>query len=96
MENKKITIDFEKPKSQLDAVMYHLKRFGNITSLDAIREYGITRLAEYIRQMRQMGYSITTEDITAKNRFGNSVTYGKYIYNDPDSVNEKGQFNLGL
>jgi hypothetical protein len=94
--NNKITLDFSDVNSQLTAVMWHLKEFGSITSLEAIKEYGITRLAEYIRQMRQMGYSITTEDVTNKNRFGNSVTYGKYIYNNPDQITENGQIKLGI
>jgi hypothetical protein len=60
--NNKITLDFSDVNSQLTAVMWHLKEFGSITSLEAIKEYGITRLAEYIRQMRQMGYSQTKID----------------------------------
>jgi len=93
---KKITTDFETPKTQLEAVMWHLAKYGNITSWEAIRDYGITRLAEYIRQMREMGYTILREDVNFTNRFGNHSSYGKYIYNDPDQVDENGQIKMGL
>ena len=34
----------EKPKTQLEAIRMHLENFENITILDAIKEYGVTRL----------------------------------------------------
>ena len=93
---KRITTDYNSVKTQLDAVMYHLKTEKTLTSMEAIQEYGITRLAEYIRQIRNMGYSITTEDVTNKNRFGNSVTYAKYVYNEPITVGGNGQTQMEI
>lgn len=50
-----------------------------ITSMDAFGELGITRLAEYIRQLRVEGMNIKSVPQTHINRFGKSVTYSKYV-----------------
>ncbi len=46
--------------TQKDQVREHLERCGSITSWGAIQEYRITRLSEYINQLRQEGMNITT------------------------------------
>tara|TARA_R100000231_G_scaffold139303_1_gene120041 strand:- start:406 stop:645 length:240 start_codon:yes stop_codon:yes gene_type:complete len=68
------------PKNQKEAIALHLKQFGNITSLEAIKEYGITRLSSIIHTLRSEGWGIISEPITRKNRFGNSVTLAKYVF----------------
>ena len=67
-------------KNQKKAIAFHLKEYGNITSLDAIREYGVTRLSSIIYTLRNEGWIIISEPITRKNRFGNSVTLAKYVF----------------
>ena len=67
-------------KNQKQAIAFHLKEYGNITSLDAIREYGVTRLSSIIYTLRNEGWIIISEPITRKNRFGNSVTLAKYVF----------------
>lgn len=47
--------------TQLEVVTDHLQKLGSITSWDAIVRYRITRLSEYIRQLRSMGYPIISE-----------------------------------
>ena len=42
---KTITINSEEVKSQADAILWHLKTYGTITSYEAIKEYGATRLS---------------------------------------------------
>jgi hypothetical protein len=46
--------------TQKQKVLQHLKTKGSITSADAIVNYWITRLAEYIRQLRSEGEKITS------------------------------------
>jgi hypothetical protein len=46
---------------QRDLVLKHLERTGSISSWEAIMNYRITRLAEYIRQLRTEGYNIVSE-----------------------------------
>ena len=57
----------------------YLKKFKNITSLDAIRDLGNTRLSATIYELRKDGYNIISEDLTVKNRWGNNTTIAKYI-----------------
>lgn len=46
-------------RTQMQLIMTHLeRRKKGITSWDAITEYGITRLAKYIHELRRMGWSI--------------------------------------
>ena len=40
------------PKNQKEAVLYHLQQFQTITSLEAIKDYGATRLSGIIFQLR--------------------------------------------
>jgi hypothetical protein len=42
-------------------VLDHLNTYGNITSWEAIMKYRITRLSEYIRQLRSEGFDIHSE-----------------------------------
>lgn len=47
--------------SQIDQIHTHLVNHGSISSWEAISEYRITRVAEYIRQLREMGLDIKSE-----------------------------------
>jgi len=47
-------------KNQLAKVKDHLKEHGKITSWEAITDYKITRLSEYIRQLREDGFIIAS------------------------------------
>lgn len=66
------------PKNQKEAVLYHLQQFQTITSLEAIKEYGATRLSGIIFNLRKDGYNIQSLPFIRKNRFGNTVTLAKY------------------
>ena len=47
-------------KTARDRVLDHLEKYKTITSWEAIQNYGITRLSEYIRQLRLDGYMIAS------------------------------------
>lgn len=48
--------------TQMELIESHLlKRKKGITSWDAITDYGITRLAKYIHDLRCMGFKIADE-----------------------------------
>jgi hypothetical protein len=57
----------------------YLKEFKHITSLDAIRDLGNTRLSATIYELRKDGYNIESEDIKVANRWGGITTVSKYI-----------------
>lgn len=65
-------------ETQLLKVKEHLLNNGSITSLDAFKQYGITRLAAIIYKLRAT-MPIKTISCTTKNRYGNCVNYAKYV-----------------
>tara|TARA_R110001592_G_scaffold148690_7_gene373879 strand:+ start:110 stop:352 length:243 start_codon:yes stop_codon:yes gene_type:complete len=67
-----------KRKTQHDVVIEHLRKYKTITSWDAIIEYGITRLATRVFELKELGYNIPTERITVKTRLGNTTSIAKY------------------
>lgn len=64
--------------TQKERILKHLQDFGSITSWEAIKEYGCTRLSAYIYLLRKDGYIIENENVTTKNRYGDAVTFAKY------------------
>jgi len=80
---KTIKITSGEVKSQSDAVLWHLKNYGSITSYEAIKEYGATRLSAIIFNHRKEGYDIDSMPLTKKTRFGRNTTIAKYIYTAP-------------
>ena len=77
---KTITIKSHEVKSQSDAVLWHLKQYGSITSYEAIKEYGATRLSAIIFNHRKNGYNIDSQPLTKQTRFGKKTTIAKYTY----------------
>jgi hypothetical protein len=58
--------------------MRHLKDYGSITSLEAVQEYGIMRLASRINDLKSQGIGIVSETVMGKNRYGETTHYSKY------------------
>lgn len=64
--------------SQKDRIMIHLHDYGEITSWEAIKEYGITRLSDLIYKLRNQGWNIENEWEHTKNRYGDKVKFVRY------------------
>lgn len=60
-----------------ERILSYMVEFGSITTWDAFRDLGCTRLSEYIRQLRE-SMIIEDEWLTAKNRYGEPVHYKRY------------------
>lgn len=71
------------------AIQLHLIEKGNITSWEAIKEYGATRLSAIIYNLRKRGMNIITETIEFTDRFGNAAHYAKYIFKGEENGNNK-------
>ena len=41
--------------TQCERILRHMKDYGSITSLEAVTEYGIMRLASRINDLKRMG-----------------------------------------
>ena len=66
--------------TQKDRVLQYMYDVGSITSLDAIREFGITRLAAVIKNLRDAGYNIKTTMEASKNRYNETVHFARYTF----------------
>ena len=69
-----------KSDNQRTRIINHLNRYGSITQREAQDEYGIARLASRIEELRKGGYPIKTVRQTGVNRYGEAVSYAKYVY----------------
>lgn len=64
--------------TQCAKILRHLEDYGCITSLEAMNEYGIMRLASRISDLKSQGYPITKETVTCKNRYGEPIHFAQY------------------
>ena len=64
--------------TQCDRILRHMKDYGSITSLEAVNEYGIMRLASRINDLRAQGIAIVSEVRTGKNRYGEDTHFAVY------------------
>ena len=68
--------------SKRDTRIYeHLKEYGSITSWEAIKEYGCTRLSDDIFHLRKKGYDIESIPESSVNRYGEKISFVRYKLN---------------
>jgi hypothetical protein len=67
-----------KTLTQKDRIIRHLNDKGSITALEAHQEYGIMRLTSRISELKDEGYNIRSEFVSAKNRYNEPVSFSKY------------------
>ena len=66
--------------TQISRVLDHLKSGKTITSIEAIKLYGATRLSAIIWELRRDGYDIASNMIEVKNRYGEKTHVAEYRY----------------
>ena len=59
--------DSEKPPTQCETVLKHIRLFGSITALEAQKAYGIMWLASRISDLKKAGYDIRSVTETGRN-----------------------------
>lgn len=64
--------------TQSERIVRHLRDFGSITSLEAMQEYGIMRLASRVSDLKKSGLPIRREMIPGQNRYGEPTSYARY------------------
>lgn len=82
-------------KTQKELILDHLRNFGTLEPLEALREYGIYRLGARISELRsQGGGQISKEMVASKSSItGKTVHFAKYrLTATPEAV--RGQVNL--
>lgn len=64
--------------TQCERILRHMKDYGPIDPMTAIKDYGCMRLSARIADLKGMGYPIRTKRVTNKNRYGESTNYCVY------------------
>lgn len=64
--------------TQHDLILTHLDSYGSISPFEAFTEYGITKLATRISELKRLGYNFTSVMVEQENRFGQPVRFMRY------------------
>lgn len=65
--------------TQNERIKEYLEKHGSITPREADRELGIMRLSARVLELRADGLNIRTEKETSRNKYGESVSYARYV-----------------
>lgn len=68
--------------TQNERILRHLREIGCITPMEAIGQYGITKLATRVSEMKRDGHPIITTMVYGKNRFGEPTHWASYRLED--------------
>lgn len=66
------------PNSLNTRVLIHMMKYGKITSKEAFKLYGNTRLSSSIFELRSQGYPIETTMVEGYNRYNQPTKYAEY------------------
>jgi len=66
--------------TQKEAVLNYIKDFGSISSLQAFRDLGVTRLSAKIFDLKKDGYMFDWDTVVGINRYGNPMHYKRYKF----------------
>lgn len=61
-------------------ILKHFEQYGSLTSMEAFKNYSITRLSARIKDLRDMGYDIDTVMMESENKYGEPIRFAKYVY----------------
>ena len=64
--------------TQCQRILRHMKDYGTIDPMVAIKEYGCMRLASRIADLKGQGYEIVAERTKGKNRYDEPTSYCTY------------------
>lgn len=65
-------------RKQVQRVLDYIEQFGSITSLDAFKDLGITRLSAVIFDLRKQGYNVCSNTEVQLNRYGEKAHFSRY------------------
>ena len=68
----------EHKPTQNERILKYIDTFGSITWIEAAMDLGIARLASRICDLRRLGYPITSDMVTVKNRYGEDCHVKRY------------------
>lgn len=62
-------------EKQTAVILNHLKQYGGLTALEAVRNYGIMRLAARISDLRDSGIPVRTEMVKILDERGKVIEH---------------------
>lgn len=68
----------QKRPTQCDRVLQYLREFGEITTLEALRDLGVLHLPRRIADLKERGVRIETSSRKVTTRYGNQTTIAVY------------------
>lgn len=63
---------------QQQRVLQYMQEFGSISSLEAFKDLGVTRLAAVIFELKRKGITINSKTEARVNRFGEVKHFSRY------------------
>ena len=67
-----------KQPSQLDQILAALENGDSLTALDALEDFGCSRLASRISDLKRRGVPIASRMVTRRNRYGRLCRVAEY------------------
>ena len=64
--------------NQQQRILDYMKAHGGITTLEAMKDLGVARLASRIWDIRRSGIEVDNERVTVKNRYGEDCSVVRY------------------
>ena len=72
--------------SQADRVLQYLEDGNTITTLNAFKELGITRLAARVHELKRDGHNVKKNTISVTNRFNERCAVAEYYLGENDAT----------
>ena len=63
---------------QKERVLDYIEKFGSISSMEAFRDLGVTRLSAVIFNLKEDGHEFDTKPEKGRNRFGERTCFTRY------------------
>ena len=64
--------------TQHERIIAYIKRFGSISSMEAFRDLGITKLSTRISELKAQGIEFEQQYEEGRNRFGEDIRFMRY------------------
>jgi hypothetical protein len=71
-----------KKETNKQRVLRYIRDYGSISSMEAFRDLGITRLSAVIYNLKAEGHKIQTQQEGVVNRYGEKVYFARYSLAD--------------
>lgn len=74
--------------TQTEKVLKYMQERGSITTMDAFRELGITRLSARIYDLKHEGHTIRESSQSGKTKDGTSYTVARYSLGEKEAFHD--------